>query len=417
MGGLLGRAFDPRSLCDVAAPAIDETQGESAPAHLVGVLLLQISFLFSRLFSTRSSLPYSAMQRLPSVSVQLIMQFLPVQEILALARCSKFTLHCAASDFAFRHSALTVQWRPKLSDHITGRLAPFIPIALYWNHSLDLAAALPGPAVQLRELHAPQAFGIEDQTWAKMLSHPCVQTLQILSMRRIRCTEQSMDDQILRTLIALPQLRALTFSAEEFKLSGDDSGKAARRGQLARPVEREGSLLELSLLRPAFGRMRSAQLFASPLLARLRVLRLTMFFVEEHELSDLPPINDAELKGMFASLSALEELHLARVQGVARLLSRAAESASLRRICYTPCSHGDRFTAPPAAFLFEVLRKAPLLQCEINFRARPGYAWSKKEEVAFKEWMEALAACNEAQSVTSRLIIESNLSGIYTRLE
>lgn len=356
------------------------------------------------------------MQRLPSVSVQQIMQFLTAQEILILARCSVHMLQCAAADFAFQHATLTMQWRPQWSEQITGRLTPFIPIALHWPATPELDSALPDPSVrwQLRELHAESKVDLDDASWASLLSQPCARKLRVLSSHRRSRAGMCVDDQVMRTLIALPHLRSLSIKAEPSDPHIWAPNKAPQ-GSLACPADRKASLLELFLRGPSLGRMRFAELAASPLLSRLRVLRLTMFFVEGSIPLQLPAIDDAELRGMFRSLSVLEELHVVRAHDVDRLLSRAAESASLRRLFFTAFCRQDSFIVPPAAFMLGLLVRAPSLQCVVSFRGRPSQHWSPSEEAAYLQWIEAVTASQEPQSVRMRLQTRRDPPGVVVK--
>ena len=123
--------------------------------------------------SNQSSI--SQISRLATVELQLIMQCCDVKSLLALARCSKFTLACADSQFAFKYSnELNVtSHEPNLAQKLSSPLLRHCPISLALEDSVVPSRNLYGEPVtgaemllllsipQLRTLNAP----IRDILW------------------------------------------------------------------------------------------------------------------------------------------------------------------------------------------------------------------------------------------------------------
>jgi hypothetical protein len=70
------------------------------------------------------------LSHLATVEMQLIMHFLDHASLLALARCSRFTLACASADFAWQSlSPLPVLVRPDLNSLLEHSLIRFVDLA------------------------------------------------------------------------------------------------------------------------------------------------------------------------------------------------------------------------------------------------------------------------------------------------
>ena len=300
--------------------------GESArPASLRGSARLHPAAAFAeeeqQLPAAASASAGAPFRRLATVELQLIMQHCDLSTLLALARCSRFTLHAASHSFAWR--ALSPLSFPTtvadLGANLRGlRLLAHCDVALRWLPpkegwrqpkvgDAELAAIESVP--RLVELDA-RAREVKSAQMRRLLSHP-----SLTGLTTLHCDARHMDDACtsqlplhharLRTLLLmmsrgsdadprllapLPQLPALTDLSLDYGVDQSDVEIIGRCASLRR--------LHLSNVEPAV----LFAVLAAP--ARARLESLSLSYVNAGPASASPHFGAAAAAG--AAVSAAD---------------------------------------------------------------------------------------------------------------
>jgi len=365
------------------------------------------------------------MQRLADVELQLVMQGLAAQEILKLARCSRYLLHAADAPFAWRHTRLCVDASHGLSllpptppsialpQRIIGwcqsmlighktpietpRLSRHAKVTIKWSpqevsHSgiLEIAARV----AAIYEINAcwtcfdddqydPYDGDSYDPYGPKLMSlvfngSPSIQQLRVLSIRG----NTRLHPVVVQTIIKLPHLHTLRLigcpdNCRDSAASG--LGLLYRAPALTSLYIRDSpnhynsrlahvaacsKLLDLSISRPCLYGPYWVNFFAHPHIQQLRSLYLDEFHVrrERYPYSYLETDpTQQEFQLAFASMRHLHTLHLAKCRHIDLMLPAVAHAPALRHLTIEPDLIAT--TAPSNLVLATLLAAAPQLHC------------------------------------------------------
>lgn len=156
----------------------------------------------------------ASLHSLPNAVVHTIMHSLQAKEIISLARCSRWTLECADSAFAWRDcSALLLHWSVPVAVPPPSRLFRRIPLSLTTTCFAVSDAEMPRVLLCLQS--CPRIVQLGWTQWSltvenglQLLTHPALQSVRNLGLS-MGCREEW-----LPAIAALPCLSTLdlTFS-------------------------------------------------------------------------------------------------------------------------------------------------------------------------------------------------------------
>ena len=343
------------------------------------------------------------MQRLADVELQLVMQGLTAQEILKLARCSRYLLHAADAPFAWRYARFCfggnkpvlppptvalprriLGWCQRIlltRKTKTLRLLRHTRVTLSWHANIDsyrgvLAIASRVPAIH--EINASWYYGSYDlKHMSLVLSLPSTQHLRVLSV----C--DNLLPAITKAIVQLPHLHTLRLMNSSYSnVSGPDlellyqasaltslhfqDSPSHHHSQLVH-VAACSKLRDLSVSRPWLYEFAWPVFFARPHTQQLHSLQMDRFSFYSYG----PMQQDFQLT--LASMHHLHRLHLARCKNVDLVLPALAHAPVLRQLTIDPLldRYGidiDTKNAPSALVLAALLIAAPRLQCLIDLR-------------------------------------------------
>jgi hypothetical protein len=157
------------------------------------------------------------MNQLADVELQLVMQHPDARSLLQLARCSRPLMHAADSQFAWKNvDPLWISSTAMKLRSPSSLLLRYARLSLRWlppssvslDESVDLL--LSGPLIP----HGLDLSACEDDLsfahFCRILSHPSMQSLRLLHLRKVLITFGSPDSgEIIRLTVALPLLDTL----------------------------------------------------------------------------------------------------------------------------------------------------------------------------------------------------------------
>ena len=344
------------------------------------------------------------MQRLADVELQLVMQGLAAQEILKLARCSRFLLHAADAPFAWQYARLYLDAKPELPSASpllpkislpkriidwckktlvtqkpppakVPRLLRHAKVTIKWRkptnlHTGVLAIASRFPAVY--ELDASYCGSYNPIHTSTVLSLPSMQQLRVVSiwddtyitmqaivqlpyLHTLRLPDSS--DPGFSGLYLLSQAPALT-SLHITKTFSTNSAQLVH-------VAACSKLRDLSLSRPWLYGLAWPVFFAHPHIQQLHSLKVDIFCARGTISVSAPPTQQ-EYVIAFASMHHLHTLHLARCDGVDLMLPALAHAPALRQLIIEPylsCWYREIDNGPSSLKLAALLTAAPRLHC------------------------------------------------------
>lgn len=308
-----------------------------------------------------------SLSTLPAVLAQLLMHSLQAKEILALARCCKWTLECSDSAFAWRHC-------PPLSGPVNPALLPasrllrWIPLLLSWPFC---GSASPAQFAELLAVSTRLCVG-GLQIWNTLTAseHRAAETLLCRPSisQSLRCLCVDLLTPALVPLIArLPRLTSLQVTHAQGHCCSPDqfapliSAPALTELDLCcdladrrvfRPcLEALQLLRRITLRAPCF---RHAYWF--PVFCRLPSIgRLTYLCLADWPKMDMRNVRAKDLAEGFGVLSSLHELELRSCPLVSRITAQVAHAPVLTRMTLTGS------TDLSDATLAQLLQDAPRL--------------------------------------------------------
>jgi len=363
------------------------------------------------------------MQRLADVELQLVMQGLTAQEILTLARCSRYLLHAADAPFAWRYTRLCFGDDAKpvvppptvaLPQRILGwcqrmlllaqkpkppQLLRHAKVSIIWRaddvisnlRALEIASRIPA----IYEINAAWCSGTYALNYTNFLfSLPSTQQLRVLSA----C--DNLYPAIIKAIIQLPHLHTLHLRDTSFpSVSGLGlellyqapaltSLHIQDKPERLMHVAACSKLTDLSVLEPRLDGFAWSVFFAHPHIQQLHSLKLDLLSFKH---LNGPTHHDFQIA--FANMHHLHTLHLARCDGVDLVLPALAHAPVLCRLTIKPhltrfCAYGigidsiDTKTAPSALVLAALLIAAPRLHCVLDLGSLNG---SRKECSALRQ--------------------------------
>ena len=340
------------------------------------------------------------MQRLADVELQLVMQGLTAQEILKLARCSRFLFHAADKPFAWQHTRLCVRTKPEppvalprrilgwcqrmLSRQLHSRHLPIEPplpqlvrhakvvIRCCWQADVDSHLAILAIASRVPAVYELDCDLVEPDNLALILGSPSMQQLQVLRLSSGWRDYERIKPTTAMAIAQLPHLHTLYLLG-----SGDDSGLAFlsqapalttlhiqdafnRRSSLLTQVAACSKLVNLSILWPSLYGSDWLKFFARPRIQQLRSLKLDSFCVGSGWEVHGPTQQD--LVVAFTSMRHLHTLHLACCDWIDVLLPTLAHAPVLRQLIIETTMQWT-YVGTAVSALKALLTAAPLINC------------------------------------------------------
>jgi len=360
------------------------------------------------------------MNRLADVELQLVMQGLAAQEILALARCSRYLLHAADAPFAWQHTRLCLNATPgpppiALPRRIIGWCRALLQsrhslkepprllrhakvkirsIAQVNEHLAILATAARMPDLVLYELDMSNGGQFHHIHLSLVIGSPSMQQLRVLCMRSgTQCYAV-----VQNAIIKLPHLHTLrlqtssdvtgvpTASYLEFlshvpaltSLHIHDTFTAVQSPSQLTHVAACSKLINLSVVWPSLYGSSWSNFFTHHHTQQLRSLKLDKFYVKGLLaiysggvwLSTRIHATQQDLLAAFTGMRHLHTLHLARCEWIDLMLPALAHAPVLCQLIIEPdrTNHhpeNDTTTAPSTLMLAELLVSAPHLHCAL----------------------------------------------------
>jgi len=343
-------------------------------------------------FQKRPETKKNPMQRLADVELQLVMQGLAAQEILKLARCSRYLLHAADAPFAWQYTRLCFEAKelpsPPLAEisistpkRIVGwckntlvaqkppRLSRHAKVTIKWPKQTDShlwVLAIASRFAAIYELDASCRNSYDPVHMIHVLSLPSMQQLRVVSTWGNTHT-------LMQAFVQLPYLHTLRLS--DFLHSGSSGAGLlfqapaltslhikdtfiANSSQLVH-VAACSKLRHLSVFQPWLYGLAWPVFFAHPHIQQLHSLKVDVFFARGVIDASPAPLPQ-EYVIAFASMHHLHTLHLARCEGVDLMLPALAHAPAIRQLIIEPNSSGSCGSGLALATL---LTAAPQLHC------------------------------------------------------
>jgi hypothetical protein len=331
------------------------------------------------------------MDRLANVELQLIMQQLECNELIAFARCNLRLIRLADSPSVWRHATLrlnlaqTTAAGAAAASAAPSRLLRHARTCIDWassSFSFPSAAidALQSSNLRLHEFDTSGCAEILPLELHRILAHPQAQHLRVLRFHHQRCInseERASAGETIRAIVALPHLHTLRLTH-----LGDGSEEAplllsllsSARSLTALDLEdvadgsplmgQCASLKHLTLRSPLLYGGRFLAFFTAPSMRQLESLSLHGFFAAQ-SFPGYPAVPLEDYTAAFASLRSLHTLTLSDCFGLDVLLPHLTAAASLRQIS-SRCRIHEVSVPPPAHVLMQILTEAPKLSCTIT---------------------------------------------------
>jgi len=348
------------------------------------------------------------MQRLADVELQLVMQGLTAQEILKLARCSRFLLHAADAPFAWHYARLCLDAKPtfplpkiSLPKRIIGwckktlvtqkppldapRLSRHAKVMIKWQRQLGSrlgVLAISSRVAAVYELDALWCYYGYDPTDMSLL-------LRLSSMQQLRVLSVYYDTEIcpdvMKTIVELPYLHTLSLpeassrpdysgidllsqAPELTSLHFQDTFFNENSSQLIDHVAACSKLRDLSVVRPCLYGRAWPIFFAHPHIHQLHSLKLHGFCARGQLKFIADEVTQHEFQIAFAGMHHLHTLHLSNCRHIDLMLPALAHAPALHHLTITPELNfwipvRETETAPSALVLKTLLAAAPQLHC------------------------------------------------------
>lgn len=335
-------------------------------------------------------MPLSA---LPAVLIQSLMHSLQPKEILALARCCKWTLECADCAFAWRDCVpLRVRVRSEIVSPLVSPLLRWLPVSVYCSSRMfgaDVNAIL-ALCERLRVLELVEDCDdslLSGDLLTELLSHPALQHLRLLAV-------EAHGLRSLFTLVAqLPMLCTLRLNVTRWISDPDpacllllQSAPSLTDLELPAivwtrsclPFLGQLSLRSLSLASPDFidGGFRS--FCVTPMRSRLRDLHIKQLYPGEFDF-----LEPEELTDGWKALAALQSLWV-QAASANVWLPHAHHAPSLNRVVVI--SDGSSTLQPLIPTFKHLLVHKPKLELELR---RTG--WSDDAPLSLVEAFDSLS--------------------------
>jgi len=377
------------------------------------------------------------MQRLADVELQLIMHGLAAQEILKLARCSRYLLHAADAPFAWKHARLCLDVNHKVSpppvplpQRILGwcrsmiiashlareppvRIVRHAKVVVTWrsrgpNWDEDYYYAVLAMASRVPSIYELRAgFIFPSARMGLVIGLPSMQQLRVLWV--YGQTNIDRYPAVTKAIVRIPHLHTLHLVASD---DGSKNGNESGLGFLSQiPL-----LTALHIQDLKVDPSRLAHIAECSKLVELSI-KWPLFDAECASLFDVDELyatfpTQQDFVIAFAGMRHLHTLHLARCGWINLVLPTLVHAPVLRQFTITPdyyttFSHRkDIGAAPSNLALAELLDAAPLLHCIIVLRSNKVLRGNSDAE-----WRRCLQQKFETDSVlaaSGRFTIQSD---------